>query len=190
VKYFIGIDPDLHSLFTALVTTDDNGGSPRLYGVRTTKAKGDKNEDAVVRILSAYHKPESPDAGYTQVAIESQKALRNSARPQDLIHLAQVAGGLVSAWRGTPITLVPPQEWKGTVPKHIKQARVLTALGIQYALCGGNTQYAVPVDWQKYDLDGKMTAGDWIDAADSVGLALWAAEYYFKQARLTSYRVK
>lgn len=188
MKYFIGIDPDLHSLFTALVTTDGTGNSPKLYGIRTTKARGLKNEAAVASILSLYHKPESPDAGYTYVAIESQKALRNSARPQDLIHLAQVAGGLVRAWVGTPTILVPPQEWKGTVPKHIKQARVLTALGIKYALCGGGTQYTVPVEWEKYDLDKKMTAGDWVDAADSVGLALWAAESYFKEIRMAKYR--
>jgi len=183
--YFAGIDPDLHSLHTAVVSCHTDGSNPKLQGIWTVKAKGAKNEEAVVAILKSYRRECMADA----VAIESQQILHNAARPQDLIHLAQVAGGLVGIWQGCPNVYLPsPQAWKGSVPKHIKQARVFSALGLKYSLAGGNCQYAVPENFKLFDRTDNLNAGDWIDAGDSVGLALYAAERYFKEKRLTALR--
>jgi len=188
--YFVGIDPDLHSLHTALISCQPDGTCPKLQGIWTVKTKGAKNEEAVVAILKAYSSllPFTLSA----VAIESQQIVytgrTNAARPQDLIHLAQVAGGLARAWSNYPTYLVSPHEWKGSVPKHIKQARIFSALGIKYSLAGGNCQYAVPENFKLFDRTDNLNAGDWIDAGDSVGLALYAAERYFKEKRLTALR--
>jgi hypothetical protein len=215
VKHFIGIDPDLHSLFTAVIQSEEDGRNPVLLRVHTTKCKGLRDEAAVTAILNQYksnHTESRASFGFgacdmvDSVTVESQRILHNAARPQDLLHLAQVAGGLVSYWslNGrqyespnfvagksgvaiiSDIQLVQPQEWKGSVPKHIKQARVFSALGIPYDLAGGRTQYAVPKYWQQYDADNNMNAGDWMDAADSVGLALYGYLKYFGKKQLTT----
>lgn len=186
--YFAGVDPDLHSLHTAVLVCNDEGTMSALSGIWTVKVKGAKDEEAVVQILrSPFGCPFKVQA----VAVESQQVgytgRTNAARPQDLIHLAQVAGGLVALWKNCPSVYLPsPQAWKGSVPKHIKQARIFSALGIKYSLAGGNCQYAVPENFKQYDKTGNLNAGDWIDAGDSVGLAVYAAERYFKEKKLTA----
>jgi len=186
--YFLGCDPDLHSLSVAVVT--DTG---KLHGVLMCKSKGKKKEEAVVAILRTFAEVGRALRELTPrvcaVAVESQDVgytgRTNNARRQDLIYLAQVVGGVVvelSQSDPCPAMYMPkPQEWKGSVPKKIHQCRVLSKLGIETMFMGRHSAYPVPVDYTKYVLHGHVTNSDWLDITDSVGLAVWAREQWLKE---------
>ena len=169
----VGIDPDLH-LYTQAILRVDNGKFH--LEVDAVKAKGEKTERAV-KLLLADAASIASSARTTRadfISIESQTVVytgkTNGARPQDLIYLAQVAGGICALTGGD---LIPPYVWKKQVPKKICQARVYSALGIPYEVKGGKDPYCVPKDWKRYDVRGAMTMCDWKDASDSVALAYW-----------------
>jgi hypothetical protein len=94
------------------------------------------------------------------------------ANPQDVANLSLIAGAAL-ALSYAPKKYCPlPREWKGTVPKAIKQCRILDALGIKYEMKGGKDPYPVPVDFEQYCI-GKVNASDWQDLTDAAGLAAW-----------------
>lgn len=108
------------------------------------------------------------------IVVESQQAYtgqaRNRSRPQDLVHLAQVAGACCSLtrayWPSSQMLLVPPMVWKGQVPKAISQARTLRDLGIPYKKL---PKYAIPdpiPEWGK-----PLRRGDWFEIVDALGLS-------------------
>lgn len=106
----------------------------------------------------------------------------NKANPRDLMNLSLVAGA-VTAIADTDLVLCPsPHEWKGSVPKHVHQCRVLTKAGIKYAMRGGKkieSQYPVPLQPERFQLSKSINLGDWKDINDAIGLGLWGIQQYW-----------
>ena len=181
---FLGVDPDLHVL--SIAELNDNG---TLNGVYVAKHTGFKGLSTVVAILREFQKIYYFSHGVTDtpfvLAVESQDSSytgrTNAARVQDLVTLAHVSGGVVAHLRATRTYLVKPQRWKGSVPKHIHQKRILRRLGIEYEMRGGKSPYPVPVDFERFVQSGKVNAGDWKDIVDSVGLAAYARDRWMKE---------
>lgn len=113
--------------------------------------------------------------------VEGQQIYEGSkVRPNDIMHLAQVAGvviGMIAAYRPTANILWPePVEWKKQVPKKINQARTFVHYGISYTLSLGAEPYCYPSGCAKAARiagAGKLKQGDWKHVADAVGLALY-----------------
>ena len=184
----VGVDPDLHTLSVAELNEDGS-----LKGVHVVKATGLKGLPAAVAIIRELQKKAfmlkttGTTAGDFVLAVEGQDVgytgRTNMANPQDLIPLAAVAGGVVATLRAHRTYLIKPSQWKGSVPKKIHQRRILSKLGIEYRMMGGNSPYPVPVDFERFVLSGKANAGDWKDINDSVGLAVYARNRYKKEEK-------
>ena len=180
---FVGIDPDLHTLSVAVLDGDE-------LTVHMVKHNGLKDEEAVVAILRElkhcyYLSHGIYDMSYV-LAVESQNVTytgkKNAAKPQDQIHLAQVAGGVAAHFADARRTyLVKPQAWKGSVPKKIHQRRTLRKLGIEFEMMGGASPYPVPLNYERFVASGKANKGDWKDINDSVGLAIYARDRYNRE---------
>lgn len=189
MKWFIGIDPDLHHVAVAWITVDDAGSLVLgdIHVIERKKRKGETAFEAATGII--------PDAlflaamtsgtgGVEAVAVEGQRQYPDSkVRPNDLIALAQVAGAAtafsrrtntknVRAWLYMPL----PQDWKGQVPKKIHQARVLRRVGLTPE---GKADYCFPKE--KVGLLARVS--DWKHASDAVGLALYAYDTWKKEFR-------
>ena len=67
----------------------------------------------------------SPLRKYDLVVIENPQIYPNSpARPADILKLARIVGRYEERFAGSPIELVLPRAWKGTVPKKVMIARI------------------------------------------------------------------
>jgi len=89
-----------------------------------------------------------------------EKYPKDRVRPNDLIHLAQVAGlaaGYIHAYHDIRPLIVKPRLWKGSVPKDVHQKRILSQVTIGEAC--------------SYLQCNKTEQGHLIDA---IGLALYA----------------
>ena len=79
---------------------------------------------------------------------------------------------------GTAIKIITPfpRVWKGQVPKHIKQKRILTKLNISIHKYM-KTKCPVPDCTDVHCKNMLMVNdGDWRDILDAAGLALWGLE--------------
>lgn len=174
----LGVDPDLHSTAVALLITENNRLQFQAVKVeKTPRTKVGKLAviDQIIQLRIA--------SGFIQwvpevLVVESQEIYLGGggkgAMPGDLISLAQVAGGALSAFTTqhcTQIFLPRPAEWKGQVPKPIHQARTYKEMGWEWEQ---GDSYA----WPK-DLRG-LNRGDWQHMGDAMGLALWG----WKEAKL------
>lgn len=149
----LGVDPDLHDL--AIAAWDD-GGPVAAQVVSAPRQKGVTGGDAVMLMFLALTSKwclgivHSPDA----YAVEAQEMRRGAGawhkRPEDVVHLANVAGmavmRLAATYPGCPCYFPKPAEWKGSVPKRVMQARLYEELGWGYEVRGkGAGAYAVPL---------------------------------------------
>jgi hypothetical protein len=185
--YFLGCDPDLHTLSVAVIK--DDGGLPVLDRILIVKQKGSKGDAAVLDMVAAMQRmPFAYDlAGESVVAVESQDVSytgrTNAARVSDLVNLAHIAGAVCQKFQvlaPRAMLLPKPQAWKGNVPKDIHQCRVLKRLGIAFHMKGGQDPYPVPTDTRLLAAGDKINDGDWKDINDSIGLALYARDWWKK----------
>lgn len=96
---------------------------------------------------------QGPIAICSLAVIEAPRIRRRHPRPQDLITLALLTGQIAAHYPNHQ--LVPPEQWKGQMPKDVCWRRVLTRL--------------LPTEMALV-----RTAGaDW-NCRDAVGLGLWA----------------
>ena len=124
------------------------------------------------------------------IAVEGQNVTytaNTGAKPQDIVDLAGAAGAFISvlaALNPHADAFYPaPSEWKGTVKKSVHQVRTMKKLGFNYEMKGGNKPYPVPhkEQWEDKVLGpDKINPGDWVDIADSAGLACWARDQFYK----------
>jgi hypothetical protein len=188
-SYFLGCDPDLHTLSVAVLK--DAAGLPVLDRILLVKQKGSKGDAAVLDMIAAmkglYFLPSSLCGGDFVMAVESQDfsytGRKNCALPSDLGNLAQVAGAVCMRFQvlaPRAMLLPKPHAWKKDVPKGIHQGRVLKRLGIAFHMMGGQEPYPVPVDLRSVVMGDKLNDGDWKDINDSIGLALYAWDWWKK----------
>ena len=188
--HFCGSDPDLHTLSVAVLK--DAAGLPVLDRILLVKQKGSKGDAAVLDMVNAMQRMNGIQLdmlnGATVMAVESQDVSytgrTNAARVSDLVNLAHIAGAVCqkfSILAPRAMLLPKPQAWKGSVPKHIHQCRTLKRLGIEFAMAGGASPYPVPRDFLRDVVWGdKCNDGDWKDINDSIGLALYAWDWWQK----------
>lgn len=187
---FVGADPDLHNTAVVRLVLDPATLKPvvtdRFILSVSAKVKG---TEAVQETLALTNDIQMR-ADHMVFAVEGQDityTVRKGANPKDLLRIAQVAGGVYGALvRGldrppydTKGYMPLPREWKGSIPKHIHQARICKRMGWEYSLAGGKEPYCVP----RGDLPRSLTGisdGKWKHLLDAVGLALWAMDQTVK----------
>lgn len=170
----LGIDPDLTDVGMALWTSE---GPSDAWTFSPPANSGLKDEGKTLRMLRSLqlwtyledHVP--PDI----VCVEGQSLNHTRhKRPDDIIKLAQVAGMVAMRCRmqfpSARILFPSPQEWTGSVPKGVRQARMYTKLDWGYDMCAGG-KYAVP-----RNAPFSLTKTQWKHAGDALGLAQWAIE--------------
>ena len=199
-KVFIGCDPDIRNL--SVVAIDEES---RILWIAMVKEPDKNNRGRVAtkhmcsagvrRFISWYlEEADLPDDEIAAIAVEGQAveySAKKGVNPQDIVNLAGVAGGMISVMSalamGCEVVRYPkPSEWKGSVPKHIHQMRTVNKIGIEYVKKGGQTPYPVPTKEALKDVTmgpDKINGGDWKDITDSLGLALWAKEEYYKELK-------
>ena len=188
---FIGIDPDLHDTGIAVATLDE------VLWVGTAHIKGKfKGHDAVLASIAKTFEvfwteggadvcqlSDNPDV---HVWVESQRVYERhqKANPNNLIHLAQVAGGVTHliGQEYDSANLVYPQDWKGQTEKYINQKRTYEHYGWKSKVVdhykSKSQWYSFPVG-DSFDLD----YGAWKHVGDALGIALWAAKEHEKVER-------
>ena len=187
MKYYIGIDPDLRKLNCALLNSDK-----KVLSVFLRRNKAEKGDIAVanaarlacrlIEDVIAYFTAEVQIKATDEIitVIESQNiqytGKTNTARKQNVLQLAQVAGCLMGAFSNMSdrIYLVQPNTWKGQIPKPIHHKRIYTSLGlIKY-----DSSAKIPSLGKFYSSwsPDKINPGDFEDINDSIGLALYGLE--------------
>lgn len=149
MTYFLGVDPDTKNTAFAVL----HAGALCLQGLNppvvtwTDVASVDPDRDVEWRIhamlpvmgetvnnlcynLSEYYQ----DLKIDFAIVEGQeKYPKDKVRPNDLIHLAQVAGmaaGMIAVYHEIMPHIVRPRKWKGSVPKKVHQQRILSKVVI------------------------------------------------------------
>lgn len=192
---FLGLDPDLKGCPIAGV----NGLGKLLFVVTTRVPKAKKGEAQakdtriamIEALFSTFHRFHHEGIPVTAVAVEGQDlSYTRGYAAQDIADLSAVSGAALaySRFLCPRATYFPkPAAWKGQVKKVAHQARTFERLGIPFERVGvsvgsdglqtvSNEAYCRPVA-RLFDLN----PGDWKDAADAVGLALWALDTYRKE---------
>ncbi len=178
----LGVDPDVHNCAFAFIQQAENEQVPQLT-VWVVRQRDGKDRDAAIRmilgkgldhILSDILVVEGQDVRYT--------GKTSFANPQDICNLALITGAVLALSNASVIYSPLPREWKGTVPKHIKQCRILDELDIEYVTKGGKSPYPVPVKRHLYEV-GHVLESDWKDITDAIGLAVWGLEKYKVEQR-------
>ncbi|MCP4897869.1 MAG: crossover junction endodeoxyribonuclease RuvC [bacterium] len=191
MKVSLGIDPDLHDTGLALCASD------RVLAVGVVRVARKLTGDAAVlrmsKALAEYippwmaqlqgHEGFNP-AALDALVVEGQELyLVKTGNPDSILRLAQVAGAALSVAQavGDPTTaLIPrPKTWKGTVPKDIHQARMLTRYGWKYKKKGtGKNQWCCPVSLGPHRILStvKWPEGCWKHIVDAIGLGRWGLQ--------------
>lgn len=185
-----GVDPDTHGLAIAYLMYDTQ--RKKLTELKVTVLKISKSLKGVDAAVAMCRHPglekamnrlgpagglvvEGQDSSYT--------GKTNTALTRDLLYLSLVAGAAIAGGMQETIYHPTPHAWKGSVPKHIHQARTLTKAGIKYEIRGGKKPYPVPLQFDRFCLADNINAGDWQDINDAIGLALWGLDKFIRDHR-------
>ena len=173
----LGVDADTFNTGMALVI--NHGSGPEVfwvYSVATDPERGVewrlvqqvKGIADALRELSEWVTP-------SRVAVETMRHYghKSKVRPQDLIHLSEVAGAALGAaravWQDALIWDPKPAVWKGTTSKVVHQRQTLKAVGLTQSLVGVNGAEKL-TDVQKGHV------------VDAIGLALKVRTHYFPES--------
>lgn len=174
---FLGLDPDMHSIGGALVNI--NGQLLEPFVIRS---KGNKEKVAVMDMLKIaaefLHQ-----SNVIAVAIENQELYlsgpSHTKNPRSILHLAQVAGGLLGIVLSNSLTaqihFPKPVEWKGSIDKLPHHRRILAHAGIddsRISVMGGKEPYCSVSGYEN------INPSDWKHVTDAIGLAQYAAKMY------------
>jgi Holliday junction resolvasome RuvABC endonuclease subunit len=192
----IGIDPDLHATAIAIVI------DRRLTHVKVAKVgRSITGSDAVTAMAERLATLAEGNQVYPDLlVVEGQQIYVGKTKDYDsILRVGQVAGAaLASLAKFTKQCLLPrPNDWKGTLPKHVCQGRALKHLGIGFEVLGGSTEhgsknesFCVPSSYfggpPKVQVVGgtAITVPDWKHISDAVALAVWGAEQLNSAARI------
>jgi hypothetical protein len=190
--YYLGVDPDLQA--TAVAVVNDEGIPVAVYCL---KHKGTTGRDAVVSMIDmmgAFMVGDNlPEAEVAAHAVESQEivyAAKMGRNPRDLALLANISGAFCAMLRlvySEALALLPaPQKWKGSVPKPVHQARILSDIKWEAKRVGtDNDGYCYPLNTEKLSVIGieAINKGDWKHVMDAIGLARFAREQHLKSGK-------
>ena len=126
-------------------------------------AHGTRIVDCGLVLVDDCHAVRLPRVYGGQVVIEVPDRIDPHVDPRDIITLALRAGRAVEYYlgRGNAVRTITPVSWKGSVPKHIHEARIRSALSEHEAATVAERMKAIP--------DG-FRNNTW----DAVGITLWA----------------
>lgn len=174
----LGIDPDTKNTGLAIVRAFPMGTFKVIY-VATAPVKaslpvqdrirlmGLAIEEALMKFPCDVGVGEPLIDLVTRIAVEGQRVYpQGKVRPQDLIHLAQVAGMAAAIAQqdfrlGSVCLWIPePVQWKGSVEKKVMQRRILARVDLTEKLEGVEGAAGMT----------KVQKGHVIDA---IGLAMW-----------------
>ena len=174
----LGIDPDTKATGIAVVQAFPMSTFKVLY-VATAPVKASLSVQERIRHMNAIISMELGSFPFgiavERIAVEGQRKYpRDLVRPQDLIHLAQVAGmAAAHAQQAYPLAALwipEPVQWKGSVEKGAMQRRILGRLGLTERLVG-------------VEGAGGMTKTQRGHVIDALGLALWVAQVPTRRAQ-------
>lgn len=182
----MAFDPDLHSTAGALVTWDPDSMEVGIQSLRMfTVPKELKGQQACALMCAtlatqarnwAIQIKDQFPVGI--VVAEGQTIHRETKNWDSITALGPVAGACLAATlpyvsdsESLKASVPTPKEWTSGVPKHVRQARMWRALGLDYETKGGKGggQYAVPPEEHRHGFH----VGQWKHLGDAVGLALW-----------------
>lgn len=135
MTFYLGIDPDLHHTGVAVLGPEEGIVCTALVHGR---AKGEQANilmaESIARVINDDYARHDCYMRYVAV-VESQRIRPGSkVNPQDIVMLAQAAGAAVGACvRFIPtadISLVEPQDWKGSIPKEAHHAVIRDHFGL------------------------------------------------------------
>jgi hypothetical protein len=157
----LGVDPDLRNSGFAVVQSRA-GAKPLVefaFTIRTDAKEAREWDlvDAAVNIRP-WNFPTGP---IERATVEAQMIYpRQKARPNDILRLAYVAGswaGKLAAVLSCSVETVLPRDWRGTIPKAVAQARILSR-----------------VEWPlREQVAATLTKTEFSDVVDAIGLALY-----------------
>lgn len=181
--FTVGVDPDLHT--PALALLEDGRCRNLVMGRVDRSVTGAKAVAEVAaqmpRLVEDLLIGFSPDGPGDYLGIvEGQQfyGSKNRSRPEDLINLAQTAGvaaGVLAEWK-IPVIIPLPREWKGSIPKKVKQKRILNKLGWS----SHEGRVVVPA---ACPLDVNFAPSKWTHAIDAIGLAQWGEKVRARRSR-------
>ena len=182
---FFGVDPDFRktaiAVFRKSLHHDTNHKD--LIDLRVVESSEFSIPNVAYGAHSAIysHLISARTAETLEVTVEDPQIYlaKGPARHGDIMRLAQIAAAVASVASMFPdvraIRMPTPQQWKGSVPKEIHQARILSRLGVPYDVVKGKTSgYCVPkVDGLGGAWAAPRAKGEWKHLVDAIGLALW-----------------
>lgn len=184
---FGGCDPDLHKPSFVAVKTEDFVSFDLLGGWQASKPIPGKGTEAVVGLMERLQEERLTSMHgllVHAVAVEEIEVVTSSSRganPQSQVPLA-ISSGAMGMWLkrelATGIIFARTQQWKGSQPKKINQARTCRKLGLDYKIMGGKSPYCVPTSRVPRCFQA-VNAGDWKHLLDSAGLAIWVAGLWY-----------
>lgn len=175
--YFVGVDPD--TVRPAFCLMDQEG---KVLWLWCPKIENKRNWDMIhesnMQVIPLVTCLEN-----FRACVESQY-VDHGSKASSTLYLARNAGAcqmVVEALFQADQKLVPPVKWKGSIPKDVHQARVLSKLGWGYLKKGGKSPYAVPKNPpEQFE---HLKAGEWKHLVDAIGMAEWARQTYLKEQR-------
>lgn len=199
----LGVDPDLHSCGLAWI----DYVTGKLVGVDVCRdpEKGLKERAACVSMaasIAAYMRSEFPyhktiyrteyecddSADFAAAAVEGQEVVysaQHGAGPRPLLFLAHVSGSWLTelSRHSSRLYLPAPGDWKGSVKKHIKQARIAASVGIEVKVARPSDPYCYAVDPKSMPGGERIKKSEWSEVLDAIGLAQFAREKARKENR-------
>jgi len=182
---FAGADPDLRVISIAYV---DNAGLLAGFFLYRYPSK-DRGVDRSELLNWGVHTAAFCRQPSMSACVEYPRIRPDTPNRQSLVELAVIAGALAG---NLDAKMVLPMEWKGSIPKHIHQARVYATQGWDFKqVKTKGTKYAYPIGKAYQDrlnscwtiVDGELLEAGvekslpnsvWKDLGDSLGLAVHA----------------
>ena len=186
----LGIDPDTHNTAVS-ITVPECVVAVKVFKV-PTKITGQKAVEQMIEVVTDelpvwLEEMRSMLRGSINVIVsEGQKITRLTKNWKSVVMIAPITGATAAIARActrAPVLVPLPAEWKGTIPKHAKQAHILRARGYAWEKCGGKEPYCIPKDGMP-GVHGaaELTKTGWKHAVDAVGLADWGLEWLRRPA--------
>lgn len=176
----LGFDPDTKT--TGLGLTDgDRPIYAKLIAVPNRKAAMHTRRMAMVQAIYsqvAEFRDSHPDAQRVELIVIEGQRIRTyeRVRPQDIVHLGQIAGAIAGVcralWPGVAIAMPEPGDWKQSIRKDIFTRRLLKWMHLEHDERGGLRYVGGKV---RVPGTPGLNETDSSHVIDALGLARWGA---------------